>query len=84
MRLSRPKPARATDRADTAAMARTMMPATFHKSVASSRSRPWVNNSLPVLYGHGTILTGHHFGWPAQGRGPSDRSRGVTHVRVRR
>ena len=40
MSESRPKPASATDRALTAAMARMMIPATFHPSVAHSRAKP--------------------------------------------
>jgi len=39
-RESSPKPTRATDRAERAAMARTTIPATFQTSVAHSNARP--------------------------------------------
>ena len=40
IRLSSPNPARATERAETAATARTTMPTRFHARVAHSRARP--------------------------------------------
>ena len=40
MSESRPNPASATDRAETAAMARMMIPATFQPSVTYSSTKP--------------------------------------------
>jgi hypothetical protein len=37
---SKPNPASATERADTAAIASTTIPITFHASVAYSRAKP--------------------------------------------
>ena len=55
MRLSRPKPARATDLAPTAAMASTTMPMTFHPNVTPSRTKARRTNtsrSSPVNLRH--------------------------------
>jgi len=44
IRESNPKPARATERAVSAAMATTTTPTTFHPSVTYSRRRPRVSS----------------------------------------